>query len=101
ELKMSEASRVLDLIDKTAATSSRLAKEELLKEILDIELGRFVIKWAYDPFVTYGLTPVRQEPGAFKIELRPTLVEKLLKSLAAREITGHAAQREVAEVMQS
>lgn len=96
---MSEATRLLDLIDQIAATKSRTQKEELLKDVLDSKMGRFVVKWAYDPFITFGLTPQRSEPGRLQLEFRPTLVEPLLTRLAERKLTGYGALRECADTM--
>lgn len=98
---MSDASKVMQLVYDMAATTSRTEKERLLQLLVKEDLGKFAIKWAYDPFVTFGLTPARQESAAMKISLHPTLVEPLLQKLATRELSGNAAQREVAEVMQA
>lgn len=91
---------VLDLIEKIAATSSRNEKREVLEELVSSELGKFVLKWTYDPFVTYGLTPDPVESAnSTNIAFRPNLIEPLLRRLAKRELTGRAAEREVADVM--
>jgi ATP-dependent DNA ligase len=86
------------LIEEIAAESGRLEKEKLLAELAATDEGKFVLKWTYDPFITYGVTPPRQ-PGTGKFEFRPSLVKPLLEKLAARKLTGNAAQAEIAECM--
>lgn len=99
---MSDVSAVMRHIADMADTSSRSEKERILGELVKLELGKFALKWAYDPFVTYGLTPSRREEGsALELVGRETLFEPLLRKLASRELSGNAAQREVAEVMNS
>jgi ATP-dependent DNA ligase len=88
------------LIEEIGATSSRTEKERLTKILADAEIGKFILQWAYNPFITFGLNPALSEnAGKFKIEFKPSLVEGLLKRLSSRELTGHAAEREVGEVM--
>lgn len=92
------AYQALSIINDIAEQGSRTEKQRLLEKLGASHLGRFVLKWTYDPFITYGLTPPHQE-GEGRLEFRPALVQKLLEELAQRKLTGNAAQREVAEVM--
>lgn len=93
---------VFSLIKKIEATSSRTEKEEILEDLVKFELGVFAIKWAYDPFITFGVRPSRRDnhdKARVQISLTPGRIEPLLKSLASRLLTGNAAEREIFEVM--
>lgn len=93
---------VMGYLDDIAATTSRKTKEEILVKLLDKELGQFAVKWAYDPFVTYGITsPQQPSAGTLDLAFRPAIIQPLLERLARRELSGNAAQREVAEVMEA
>lgn len=97
-----DAYGVHSLIEDIAATSSRVEKERLVQILAASEIGRFMLEWAYNPFITFGIKPALTESGdKFKIEFKPSLVEDLLRRLSTRELTGHAAEREIAEVMQA
>lgn len=97
-----DAYRVARLIEDIAATNSRLDKEVLVAELASIPLGKFVLKWAYDPFITFGLTaPEHGSANKFNVAFSEKLVLGLLTRLAKRELTGNAAEAEVAEVMQA
>ncbi|RWI35450.1 RNA ligase family protein [Mesorhizobium sp.] len=97
---MSDAYKVWSIIRTITDTGSRLEKEKLLAELADLELGRFVLKWTYDPFVTYGLTaPAPDDAVGLNMQFRQSIVEPLLTQLSKRTLTGHAAARETAEVM--
>lgn len=91
-----DAARMIEDIERT---SSRTEKELKVKQLAETEIGKFIIHWAYNPFITFGVTPAPTE-GSGRMEFRPSLVEKLLVKLAERELTGHAAEREIAETMQ-
>jgi ATP-dependent DNA ligase len=94
------ALEVFNLIGDIAATPSRIAKEGLVRKLAADPFGAFMIKWAYDPFITFGIRPAlfktTQSPN---LALRPALIEKLLSRLATRDLTGNAAEREIYEVM--
>lgn len=95
-----DAYGVARLIEDIASTSSRTEKERLTKTLADSEIGKFILTWAYNPFVTYGITPVVSDnAGKFAFDFKPALVEPLLTKLANRELTGMAADREIGEVM--
>lgn len=88
------------LIEEIAETSSRTEKERLTGYLAGSEIGLFVLKWTYDPFITYGVTAAPTESAEGRFEFRPALVEPLLRKLAARDLSGMAAEREIGEVMQ-
>ena len=95
-----DAYAVKSLIDDIGTTSSRTEKERLVAELAASDLGKFVLSWAYNPYIRFYLTPALTEnAGRFKLEFKPSLIEPLLKKLSSRELTGLAAEREVAEVM--
>lgn len=93
-----DASAILSLIDQIADEGNRGEKQRLLGMLVADPLGEFVVKQAYNPFITYGLTPGRTE-GAGKTQMTTGNISKLLDQLARRELTGNAAAREVADVM--
>jgi ATP-dependent DNA ligase len=95
-----DAYHVARLIEEIGETSARTEKERLTKILAESEIGRFVLEWAYNPFITFGITvgPATEE-GKFKMAFKPSLVEPLLKKLASRELTGNAAAMEIAETM--
>ena len=95
-----DAYAIARLIEDIGSTSSRTEKERLTKTLAETDLGKFILSYAYNPFITYGIAPVISEnAGKFKIAFKEALVEPLLKKLAARELTGMAAEREIGEVM--
>ncbi|SCW95737.1 hypothetical protein [Ancylobacter rudongensis] len=89
-------------IEEIAATGSRIEKERLLSELAASDLGKFVLNWAYNPFITYGLTAApTPSDEELNINFRRELIEPLLLKLSRRELTGKAAEREVGEVMRA
>ena len=89
-----DAQQVYDHILKIAAASGRIEKGELLKELLDTDLGKYVITQAYDPFITYGVKPVMPKAfGAEPFDLKN--VKARLSHLATRKITGNDARATV------
>ena len=91
---------VSHLIKDIAATASRVEKEGLVRKLAADPFGKFMIKWTYDPFTTFGIKPaLYQTRDAPNMALRPTLIQGLLKRLVSRELSGNAAEREIYEVM--
>lgn len=91
---------VMMLIDQIAATSSRSEKERLTCELAKFEVGRFALKWAYDPNITYGINvKVMPEGNGMDIAFTTPTIEPLLTKLATRRLAGKAAEREVHEVL--
>jgi len=92
----------LELIEQIAAEGSRNGKEALLAKLLESEMGRFVVKWAYDPFITYGIKPTRHASNlGEKLEFEINGVESVLTKLAQRELTGNAAADVVATCLKA
>lgn len=97
---MSDAYTAWSLIRQMADTSSRAEKERHLAELANSELGAFVLRYAYDPFKTYGLKPPAPMEGG-QLPFMQKAAEEVLGRLVRRELTGHAAAREVSEFMSS
>lgn len=96
------ATEALDLIEKIAAEGSRNGKEELLAQLLATDIGKFIVKWSYDPFITYGIKPTRHASSlGEKIAFEIGGVESVLTKLAQRELTGNAAADVVATCLKA
>lgn len=93
----------LRLIEKIGATNSRIEKEALLTDLAAEDLGRFVLWWTYNPFITFGLKP--KKPGSEKLStvlaFTDSRLKGLLTDLSERKLTGKAAEDEVKAVMAS
>lgn len=92
----------MQLVRDIAATPSRTEKERLVGELASTNLGKFVLKWAYDPLITFGLTPTRRQTSVLaglEIGFDEALIAPLLQKLASRELTGNAAAAQIEEVM--
>lgn len=97
---MTDIRAITAILEQMAATSSRNDKERLTADLVQSEFGRKVLKWAYDPFITFGLTPSRVA-GQGEVEFQFDLVEPMLEDLAARRLTGNDAVTQVVEVMEA
>ncbi len=84
-------------IEHMATASGRLEKQQLLAEFMQEELGQFIIKWTYDPFITYGikLKKLPAHDDATPATITDPVVEKILTQLSKRELTGSAAKAEL------
>lgn len=84
------SSQVYSAIEQIAADSSKNAKEVLVKQFMEDELFRDVIRQALDPFITFGIRPKRHSgpagDGQFDVH-----TFGLLNKLASRSLTGNAA----------
>ena len=80
--------QIIQLLDNT---SSRLAKEQILREHSDNDVLKRVIKLALDPFTQFYIRkiPSYQDKPVAKISLGFALGE--LRALSSREVTGKAA----------
>lgn len=90
-----------NLIREIADESGRNAKLELVKRFAADENGRFVLKWTYNPFITFGIKPspsLLDLSEQSNVGFRPSLIARLLTELSTRKLTGKAAEREVSEV---
>lgn len=87
-------------LEKVAAVSSRNEKILLLTGLLKDETFRRVCVAAYDPFITYGITPDLDRKGASTWG-DPDLEQMFgyLDDLAARRLTGGTAKQCVEEML--
>jgi ATP-dependent DNA ligase len=91
---------VITLLDEIAATSSRNAKEDLLRKHIDDPLVQRVVRLAYDPFITFGITPPQVKTFGKAVFTTDTPeVWSLLDRLAKRSLTGNAAKEEVEQML--
>lgn len=88
---------ILAHLDKIADTSSRTEKEELVERAISDPLFKRVVKYAYDPFITFGLTPPKAVGSGRQQITEDSKVWGLLDGLASRAITGGDAQETVRE----
>jgi len=100
-----DASSAMELLDRIAATSSRNDKEILVMNVATDPFMRRVFKQAYDPFITYGITPpqvYRHGSDARRLTLGPECddIWKMLADLAERSLTGNAAATAVKTTME-
>jgi len=87
---------VFDWLEQIASTSSKNAKEELLRQHLENDAFRILIKQAIDPFVTFGVKKLpKAEPTGGELFDNRTLA--LLIDLKSRKLTGNAAQSAIKE----
>ncbi len=96
------ANSVFAAIEKIAATSSKLEKEELIKTAgTSSPLFMKVVKAAYDPFINYGIRnltrPVGMAPGANTLDEPHWWA--ILDDLAKRKLTGDAARKTVSDAL--
>lgn len=86
---------ILSAIDMIAETSSTNEKTELVRELMRIPKGLFVLKTTYDPYMTFGIRPDRAwiVSGDTDKTSEQTIVDAnaTLTKLARRELTGNAA----------
>lgn len=84
----------LEIIEKVAATSSRTEKELILSAALGegSEFFQHVVRLAYDPFITFGVTWPSTTPSAGTMMLdRAHTAWAILDQLAKRTLTGGSA----------
>lgn len=96
-----KASDILDIIEDVAGTSSRTAKHDLLSQHFENEFLIRALRAAYDPYVTYGLTPPKVAgEGTIDFTHDTEYVWMTLDNLASRKLTGNAAHDTVFDLMQ-
>lgn len=85
------SNQIFEAIEEIAATSSTKAKQELLKKYCADEDFIRVLKYAYDPFITFGMQqmPMVIEPGGTQVF--DDGVWLVLDDLASRRLTGNDA----------
>ncbi len=89
------ATEALSLIREIANSPGRLDKQAGLEKLLSDDIGKFILKWTYDPFITYGIT-VKKMPAGFAdrtIDLTDAMVNNVLVDLSTRALTGNAAKQ--------
>ncbi len=92
---------VLDIFNDIAANSSRIRKEELLAEACKIDMVKEVLKWAYDPFIVFGVTPPKVVTlGTEGFDLSHKFIWAMMRALASRHLTGGEAHQTLLEWMQ-
>lgn len=91
---------VLDIILKIKETASTNAKKDILKENIDNEDLKKVVKLALEPSIVSGIKKI---PDPIETENELTLAEALnsLDSLYARKVTGNAARQFLGELLGS
>lgn len=93
--------KALELIEAIDADNSRNGKETLLAELLAHDLGKFIVKWTYDPFITFGIKPIRHASNLQqKVPFDMLQIANVLNKLAQRELTGNAAADVVSTCLQ-
>ncbi|AMB48230.1 hypothetical protein [Methylobacterium sp. AMS5] len=88
---------VLKLLIQIGSTSSRTAKEDLLRAQIEDPLVQRVVRHAYDPFITFGLTPPEPPAVAGPASFSDSSGQpwQMLHNLATRQLTGNAAKAAV------
>jgi hypothetical protein len=96
------ATEALSLIREIANSPGRLDKQAGLEKLLDDDLGRFILKWTYDPFITFGIT-VKKMPAQATLDEYLGIEDAgdLLTKLATREWSGNEAKQRVDLAFQS
>lgn len=91
---------ILRLLDDVAVTGVRAEKERLLEHALSHNLFRRVAAYAYDPFITFGITPPKVETkGKVSFNDDSEWLWSIVKGLANRSISGGEANRLVLNTM--
>lgn len=84
---------VFGALEEIAAVSSRNAKQSLLAQALEDGVFQAVTYYAYNPFITFGITPSLERQGRKAWgEMDPSVFFALLDQLIRREVTGKAAE---------
>ena len=93
------------MITAIAIASGRNDKEDRLRDFAATEEGRKIINWCYNPFITFGITwvkePTYRAVGDVDDWSQLPIVHNLLTSLASRDLTGNAAKDAVTSAFAS
>lgn len=93
---------VMDLLTKISATTARTEKERLVASAIDDPFFKRVLVYAYDPYITYGITPPQVETeGKIDFTADSTHIWATLDALRNRALTGNAAQQAVLDLLLS
>lgn len=86
------STEALVIIDRIAAAKGN-AKLDILEELLADPFGVKVAQYAYDPFITYGITPKKPKDDKLGVsfDLSSKTIFDVLDQLAARKLTGNLA----------
>lgn len=88
-----------EVFERLAATASRLEKEAILTEFKDDKTFAKILKYAYDPFLMFGVKQVPQAAtGWYSFQAIQTDLFVVLDQLATRQLTGQAALGVVAGI---
>ncbi|AGC36081.1 putative ATP-dependent DNA ligase protein [Rhizobium phage RHEph10] len=88
------ATAALSLIREIANSPGRLDKQAGLDKLLASDLGKFILKWTYDPFITFGIT-VKKMPAHNPlpdVTINNPSVDAHLIDLSTRALSGNAAK---------
>ncbi len=85
--------QVYNLLQEIAATSSRNAKEDLLRKSIGDPLVQRVVRLAYDPFITFGVTPPQVTKfSTWTFDADTVEPFDMLEGAARARLTGNAAK---------
>lgn len=91
------STQIYSAIEEIAAEPSKNEKEKLVKQYMEKDLFRDVLRQALDPFITFGIRPKRT--GGSGLGTFDTGTFEMLNKLASRSLTGTSAQLAVCEEM--
>lgn len=95
-----DSRNALAILNEIADTSARNQKEALLAKAISDPMMQEVVKWAYDPFIVFGLTPPKVETtGSQVFDVNTRYLWAMLHALANRKVTGGEAHQTVLEWM--
>ncbi|MBX4911391.1 hypothetical protein HJA82_29195 [Rhizobium bangladeshense] len=92
------ATEALSLIREIANSPGRLDKQAGLEKLLADDLGKFILKWTYDPFITFGVTLKKMPPQStlsLYLTLEHASVGEFLTKLSTREWSGNEAKSRI------
>lgn len=90
---------VFELIEQVASISSKTEKERLVKQGMEHELFRKIMRAAYDPFINYGLADIPKPVGIGAGSLDGATAWAIIEQLASRKITGNDARTIVDQLL--
>jgi DNA ligase 1 len=91
--------QVFNLIEEIAAVSAKTEKERLVKQGMEHDLFRKVMRAAYDPFINYGLAGIPKPVGKGAGTMDGPVVWAIIEQLASRKLSGNDARTVVEEFL--
>lgn len=89
---------IYQILEEIAATNSRKEKERILKENEEVPHLIDVLRYAYNPFITFGITaPEQISKGSLPLEQHLSQLDLL----ANRDVTGNDATKLVSNILSS